>query len=254
MDFLVDSAGPDSTATANDLHLLTHAGLAGWLETQEASTQAWLRHQSFKADRHQVVLLPPVAGRPLQAVVGLGALAGLDALELWHAAGLSEKLPAGTTWRVANELGRAAATAFALGWAYGSYRFDAYKSSRPVANRARLVAASGVDLEQVARTAAATALTRDLVNTPASDMTPERLAAEVMRVAREQGAVPQEILGDELRRAFPAIHAVGQASASAPRLVDFAWGIPRTPRSRSSARASASTRAASTSSRPRAWP
>jgi len=230
VDFLVDSASPDSTATANYLQLLTHAELAGWLATQDASIQAWLRHQSFKADRHQAVLLPPIEGRPLLGVVGLGALASLEALELWHAAGLPERLPAGTTWRVRNELSPSAATAFALGWAYGSYRFDTYKSSRPVTARARLVAAPAVDVERVARAAAATALARDLVNTPASDMSPERLAAEIMRVARDHGAVPQEISGDELRRGYPAIHAVGQASASAPRLVDFAWGDPAHPK------------------------
>ena len=230
MDFLVDSADSAPAQAAHELQLLTHAELSAWLATQDASTQAWLGHQSFKADRHQVVLLPPTAGRAMQAVVGLGALASGDPLELWHAAGLPEKLPAGTAWQVRNELSPEAAFAFALGWAYGSYRFDAYKSSRPGTARARLVAAPGVDVERVARAAAATALARDLVNTPASDMTPERLAAEAIRVAREHGAVPQEIMGEELRRGYPAIHAVGQASASAPRLVDFAWGDPSHPK------------------------
>lgn len=230
MDFLVDSAGPDTAAAVCALHLVSHAELASWLATQDEATQAWLAHQSFKADRHQVVLLPPREGGAMQAAVGLGALASVDSLELWHAAGLPEKLPAGTRWRVANELKPAAAAALALGWAYGSYRFDAYKSARSAANRARLVAAAGVDVARVAREAAATALARDLVNTPASDMTPEQLAAAAIRVAREHDAVPQEILGDELRRGFPAIHAVGQASASAPRLVDFTWGNPAHPK------------------------
>ncbi|MDH5177216.1 MAG: leucyl aminopeptidase family protein [Gammaproteobacteria bacterium] len=230
MDFLVDSASPDSPATAHDLHLVTHDGLPEWLAAQDKATETWLKTQAFKADRHQIALLPPVAGRSLQAVVGLGALASPDAIELWHAAGLPEKLPAGTAWRVSNELSPGAAAAFALGWAYGSYRFDAYRSARPTAVRARLIAASGVEVARINREAAATALARDLVNTPASDMTPERLAAAAIRVAREHGAVPQEILGDELRRGFPAIHAVGQASASAPRLVDFAWGDPAHPR------------------------
>ena len=230
MDFLVDSASADNLATAHDLHLVTHNELPAWLAAQDPATQAWLKTQAFKADRHQVALLPSVDGRALQAVVGLGALTAPDAIELWHAAGLPEKLPAATTWQVRNELSPDAAAAFALGWAYGSYRFDAYKSARSTAAGARLVAAVGVDVAKITREAAATALARDLVNTPASDMTPERLAAEAIRVAREHGAVPQEILGDELRRGFPAIHAVGQASASTPRLVDFAWGDPAHPR------------------------
>ena len=230
MDFLVDSAGTDAAAPVHELTLVTHAHLAAWIESQGASTQSWLEANHFKADRHQVALLPGADGRAFGAVLGLGALSSLDAIDLWLAAGLPEKLPAGTAWRVTNELLPGAAAAFALGWAYGSYRFDAYKSTRSTATRARLVAAPGVDVERISRQAAATALARDLVNTPASDMTPERLAAESMRIAREHGAVPQEIIGEELRHGFPAIHAVGQASASAPRLVDFAWGDPAHPK------------------------
>jgi leucyl aminopeptidase len=230
VDFLVDTASADNSATAHELHLVTHEELPAWLAAQDPATQAWLKTQAFKADRHQLALLPAVDGRILQAVVGLGALASRDAIELWHSAGLPEKLPAATAWRVRTQLSQNAAAAFALGWAYGSYRFDAYKSARSTAARARLVAPVDVDVAKISREAAATALARDLVNTPASDMTPERLAAEAIRVAREHGAVPQEILGDELRRSFPAVHAVGQASASAPRLVDFAWGDPAHPK------------------------
>jgi leucyl aminopeptidase len=73
-------------------------------------------------------------------------------------------------------------------------------------------------------------MARDFVNTPASDFTPERLAAEAMQLARTHGASPLEVTGVELRRGFPAIHAVGQASASAPRLVDFTWGDPQHPK------------------------
>jgi leucyl aminopeptidase len=229
VDFLVDSA--DAAVPAHPLTLVTHAELTGWFATLDATTRAWLQVNQFKADRHQVVLLPAADGRVLGAAVGVGALPALAALELWHAASLPDRLPAATTWRVTNELTPAVATAFALGWAYGSYRFDAYKSAaRPAVVRARLLAAPGVDVAHVARQAAATALARDLVNTPACDMTPERLAAEAIRIAREHGAVPQEILGEELRRGFPAIHAVGQASSSAPRLVDFAWGDPAHPK------------------------
>ncbi len=153
------------------------------------------------------------------------------ALELWHVAGLPDRLPPGTHWRVTNELTLAAANALALGWAYGSYRFDTYKSApQSAAGRARLVVPAAVDHAQVVRLASATALARDLVNTPACDMTPERLAAEAIRIARDHGASPQEIMGDELRRGFPAIHAVGQASACAPRLVDFVWGDPAHPK------------------------
>jgi leucyl aminopeptidase len=230
VDFLVDHAPGAGTATAHELVLILQSDLARWLEAQDAPARAWVAATGFKAERHQVVLLPSPDGVPRRAALGLGALAALDALELWHVAGLPDRLPPGTHWRVTNELPLAAANALALGWAYGSYRFDAYKSSRPATARARLIVPPAVDLEHAVRLAGATALARDLVNTPASDMTPERLAAEAIRIARDHGASPQEITGDELKRGFPAIHAVGQASACGPRLVDFAWGDPTHPK------------------------
>jgi leucyl aminopeptidase len=158
-------------------------------------------------------------------------LASLAALELWHVAGLPDRLPGNSRWQAAQALEPAVATTLALGWAYGSYRFDAYKSAvRGSAARARLQVPANADVELATRLAAATAMARDFVNTPASDFTPERLAAEAMQLARTHGASPLEVTGAELRQGFPAIHAVGQASASAPRLVDFAWGDPRHPR------------------------
>jgi leucyl aminopeptidase len=230
VDFLVDQVGTPGAATAHELSLVLQSDLTHWLDTQDAATRAWAAATGFKAERHQVLLLPSADGTPRRAAVGLGALPSLEALELWHVAGLPDRLPAGTRWRVTNELTGAAASALALGWAYGSYRFDTYKSIQPATVRARLIAPPAVDHSQVAQVAGATALARDLVNTPASDMTPERLAAEAIRIAREHGAAPQEILGDELRRGFPAIHAVGQASTCAPRLVDFVWGDPTHPK------------------------
>ena len=231
MDFLVDQSGTPGAATAHELSLVLQSELTRWLDTQDAATRAWVAATGFKAERHQVLLLPSADGTPRRAALGLGALPSLDALELWHVAGLPDRLPAGTRWRVTNELTGATASALALGWAYGSYRFDTYKSStQPATVRARLIAPSAVDHAHVVQLAGATALARDLVNTPASDMTPERLAAEAIRIAREHGAVPQEILGDELQRGFPAIHAVGQASTCAPRLVDFVWGDPTHPK------------------------
>lgn len=232
MDFLVDQDGAPDAATAHELALVLQSDLTRWLEAQDASARAWVAATGFKAERHQVVLLPSADGTPRRAALGLGALPSLDVLELWHVAGLPDRLPTGTRWRVTNELTAAAASALALGWAYGSYRFDTYKSppQPPATARARLIASPAVDHAHVAQLAAATALARDLVNTPASDMTPARLAAEAIRIAREHGAAPQEIAGDELRRGFPAIHAVGQASTCGPRLVDFVWGDPTHPK------------------------
>lgn len=234
MDFLIDPFTADASAAARDLWLVNQSDWPRWLEEQDASTRAWLAATGFKADKQQLALIPQADGSIGSAVLGLGPLADCGALDLWHVAGLPERFPAGTTWRVANPgLEARTATAIALGWAYGSYRFEQYKSAataRPAAERPRLVAGEGADFALAASVAGATAMARDLVNTPACDMTPARLAAEALALARTHGATAAEIAGDALRDAYPAIHTVGQAAAVGPRLVDITWGDPVHPR------------------------
>ena len=72
---------------------------------------------------------------------------------------------------------------------------------------------------------------RDLVNTPTSDMGPEEMAEVVEQLAKTHGAQFKQWVGDELlKENFPAIHAVGRASASAPRLLSLTWGDEKHPR------------------------
>jgi leucyl aminopeptidase len=74
-------------------------------------------------------------------------------------------------------------------------------------------------------------LARDLANTPAGDLGPEKLADETARVAKAAGARHHVIVGDDLlAENYPTIHAVGRASARAPRLVDIVWGDPAAPK------------------------
>jgi leucyl aminopeptidase len=67
-------------------------------------------------------------------------------------------------------------------------------------------------------------MARDLINMPAADLTPERLAHEALEMATRCGAHGRVVSGDALREGYPTVHAVGQAAGSAPRLLDFSWG------------------------------
>jgi leucyl aminopeptidase len=139
-------------------------------------------------------------------------------------------LPPGP-WRIATPLAAAAATAAAVGWAHGSYRFDRYRAkTSPERAPATLVPPQLAEMTQVRRISAALAMARDLVNTPACDLTPERLAEQALQMARRCGAQGHIVTGDALQEGFPAIHAVGRAAESAPRLLDFSWGDPGAPR------------------------
>jgi leucyl aminopeptidase len=123
-----------------------------------------------------------------------------------------------------------AATQFAAGWGHGQYRFERYKRGGPQRS-VQLRLPEGADASEVERLRSATSLARDLVNTPANDMSPEALAQVAIDVARRHGARHRVIIGDDLlKERFPAVHAVGRAAAVAPRLVDIEWGDASKPK------------------------
>jgi leucyl aminopeptidase len=217
------------SAAARPLWVLAEGDLEAWLAQQDQATRAWLAALRFRAERHQVTCIARADGAVNGAVLGLGPLGTAMALEPWHLAAAVDRLPAGS-WRIETPLPAEAATAAALGWAHGCYRFERYRSKPRGAAPASLVPPQLADMAYVRRMSAALAMARDLINMPAADLSPERLAEEALALARANGAEGRCIAGDALREGYPAIHAVGQAAAVAPRLVDFTWGDPAAPK------------------------
>jgi leucyl aminopeptidase len=206
------------------LWLLTESQLPQWLSEQPAPVASWLRAHGFHAEKHRALAYPNADGSVAGAVVGLGALRSVGELKIWHAAGLSDRLPA-YTYHVANELRRDAATHFVLGWLVGAYRMTRYRSVAPATPRAVLVVPPEADLAYAEAAAASNSLARDLINTPANDMGPAELAAAATELAARFGARSSVIMGDELRaREFHLIQGVGAGSPRQPRLIDLRWG------------------------------
>jgi leucyl aminopeptidase len=203
------------------LWLLYDDEIEAWNAAQDAAPRAWLGAHGFKAERHRVLLLPDASGAPAAAVGGLGKRGG-GGVSLWHAAGIAERLPP-RRFEPAQSWSAADATQLALGFAYAAYRFERYKRAKPEGS-ASLAGPPNADLGYVVCAAEALAMARDWINTPAGDFGPAELGTAVSQLAARHAAHYREWVGEALLEAnFPAIHAVGRASASPPRLLELRW-------------------------------
>jgi leucyl aminopeptidase len=211
------------TAAATPAIPITFATKATWdaISTElPAPAGLFAQANGFTAKPGAYLALPAANGEIAQVIFGLDGESAKfrDPFRPGQLPGL---LPPGV-YRFSNVAPQDAHLA-ALAFALGCYRFGRYKKSD--APGARLVPPDGIDIADIARIAEASALARDLINTPSNDMGPEELALAAQQLAQRFGAQFRCIVGDDLtRQNFPLIHAVGMASPRAPRLIDFSWG------------------------------
>ncbi|MFE1886834.1 leucyl aminopeptidase [Streptomyces diastatochromogenes] len=213
--------------------------LAGVLETLGAS-----------GAEGELTKLPAPAGfkAPLVVAVGLGAVpekdAGYDAEALRKAAGVAARALAGSK-KAAFALpleGPDAVGAIGEGVLLGAYAFDTYKDSgkdakakngnAPLAEAA-LLGGKPRDAAHKAAVARAVAVSeelnrsRDLINMPPNDLTPQAFAAVAQDAAKEHGLKVQ-VLDDKAltKGGYGGILGVGGGSAATPRLVKLTYTHP----------------------------
>ena len=209
-----------SDASSIPLTLLADDDLDGWLGDQADEVKAWVEAHGFKAKTGQALALPGPDGLA-GALVGYGN-AKTRQRGRFHLAAGAAKLPAGT-YSLQSTLDKAALETETLGWLLAQYRFARYKDNPATARE--LVAPDDIDPDRVRLIAEAEALTRDLINTPASDMGPADLEETARDLAETHGGAIRLTAGDDLlAEGFPMIHTVGRASATPPRLIDLSWG------------------------------
>ncbi len=208
-------------AASRPLYLVEETEAANFATGLNDAERAWLAAHGFKGGLGQFVLLPGPDGTPVAAVFGMGSAAERQRGR-FHVASAVGHLPDGD-WHIAADLPASVAEEAALGALLATYRFTRYKSA--AAPKARLKAPAGVDATRLLEIAEGEALTRDLINTPASDMGPDELETAMAALAAECGASLGVTQGEALlSEGFPMIHAVGRASPRSPRLLDLRWG------------------------------
>ena len=210
----------DPGLAARDLMVVSADTLPDWLATQPDRVQAWLKGSGFEAGLGEVRLLPGPDGAVSGAVAGLGTAKARARLRFGIVRAFAG-LPGGA-WRLVGELSQEQRDEAALGSLLAQYRFDRYRPAKAV--EPVLLVPEGVDAARLLAMAEGEFLTRDLVNTPASDMGPDELEAAFVALAARFGARAEVVTGAALESGFPMIHAVGRASVRAPRLLDMRWG------------------------------
>ena len=189
----------------------------------EGRVGAWATANGFTSKAGQLLLAPCEDGAVAEALFGTGA--SFDPMTV---RGLAARLPGGT-WKLEGVDGDQACAA-ALAFALGGYVFDRYKA-RPEGERPVLVVGEGVDVEAVLNIAAACALTREMVDTPAADMGPKQIETIAREIAESAGGAFSVIEGEALlEENYPAVHAVGRAAAShrGPRVIEIGWKLDQT--------------------------
>ncbi|MDT8857459.1 leucyl aminopeptidase family protein [Paracoccaceae bacterium Fryx2] len=211
----------DPAEASRPLHVVAAEGLGDWLAGQPQAVAGWLTGSGFEAGLGEVRLLPTPEGGVAGAVVGRGAAKARSRGRFGLARAVA-LLPAGD-WHLEHDLAPEDRDEAALGWLLAQYRFDRYRAAKTVLPR--LKAPEGCDAARLLAIAAGEWLTRDLINTPASDMGPAELEAAFLALADRHGAQATVVRGDDLlAQNLPMIHAVGRASDRAPRLLDMRWG------------------------------
>jgi leucyl aminopeptidase len=214
----------DRGQNARAFHIVDKDSFAAWLKKRPAEDRMLLAAQRFDGkSAHAFAILP--RGSDFEVV---GTVRNTSELSPWCLAAMAEKLPEGTYKMAEGEPGRAA-----LGWLLAQHRFDSYRSKSDVDNGPRvLVTGEPAKIDSIVRLAEATALVRDMVNTPAADMGPGDLERIVTDLARRSGAQLKVTAGAELEEGYPLIAAVGAAATPerAPRLIELEWGKPEDPR------------------------
>ncbi|EKE00884.1 MAG: hypothetical protein ACD_21C00258G0001 [uncultured bacterium] len=196
---------------------------AKWLGAQPERIKNFVASNDFSAKPNSFCLITDLNGN-LEKV-----LLGLENSDDFLAFGaLPAVLPAGCYRVDAPDFSSEQLEYAAIGWGMGSYQFTQYKKAKEFA--AKLLCQEKYDLNKINSIVSSVFLVRDLINTPAGDLYPEKLADVAAGLAKEFGAEFNKVTGEELRKNFPAVYAVGYGSKKQPLLIDLRFGDVNAPK------------------------
>ncbi|QAY79493.1 M17 family metallopeptidase [Sphingosinicella sp. BN140058] len=214
----------DKGEPATRLHLIDPAGFDDWLRSQPERVRQAVQVQGFRGEPNQIAFPGTDSGGEATVILGVGNSAELGP---WCLAKAAEMLPEGRY-----RLDRGDAGVATLGWLLAQYSFERYKAPKNAKGPRILLSSEPARIEASVQLAEATALVRDLVNTPAGDLGPAELESAARDLAADCGAELNVTAGRALADGYPMIAGVGQGATPdrSPRLIEVLWGNPAHPR------------------------
>lgn len=211
-----------TTKSAIDIIPICQNDFTAWAKTQSQRIQNLTTSSEFSAQPNTFCLLPNSEGNLERVLLGIKSQDDFLAFGI-----LSKVLPAGCYSINAPNFSLPQLERAAIGWGMGSYRFKRYKD---IKDTAATLLCDKINVNKLEAIISAVFLVRDLINTPASDLYPEKLASVAMDLANEFKATVKVTTGDELIRNFPAVYAVGRGSEKKPVLIDLQYGDSNAPK------------------------
>lgn len=210
--------------TGTPLIILEKSAYSQWLTTQSQDDQRWIKQINFKGEG--LALLPNFSAEKVGSL-SQAVFVVSDASHYFSCGNLITQLPPGQYKLEADAIHQ---KAICFAWLIGAYDFSAYQTHKTQKELPSLVVGEQSLVDDSIKNAQATALVRDLVNTPAADMMPKNIGDAAQSLVDTFGGKLSQIIGDELlEHNYPTIHAVGRASENQPRLIDLKWGEPSHP-------------------------
>ena len=203
----------DRGQKARPIHLVDKDSFADWAKGRSAADRALLEAQQFRRQDRLRVRHPAGRRRRIRSG-GRGRQRGRAVALVPRQARRGACPKATIAWPRASPARRR------FGWLLAQHRFDRYKTKPKDDQRAARPAdrARPSRIDQTVHLAEATALVRDLVDTPAADMGPAELEAAVRDLAKgDRGAKVEVTAGDALAQGYPMIAAVGRRRVAGTR-------------------------------------
>lgn len=189
--------------------------------------KTFLDHINFMGKENEVAFLPGETGRIAAVLVGKNK-------DIRETGSIINRFPRNNYFILSN-LTKQEHWDLIYGFLMGQYSFDRYlkkdqRSKNSNEYRANLYIQNTSDISMMVELVNANFLVRDLINTPASDLGPDKLESVINSISYNLNANIRVVKGDRLLHdGFPLIHAVGRASNSEPRLIELVWGNKNSP-------------------------